>query len=125
MKLRHSVVLLALGSLLFATNLVAKDRPDYDALANSNASKSLPAAAQERSGKLVKHGAAMHIEQRLGVPTLLFASAAPGEGKTFCAVNYAASLALYGVRVHCVPSVHALDLGWFSIAITESHLYKL
>jgi hypothetical protein len=33
--------------------------------------------------------------------------------------------ALYGVRVHCVPSVHALDLGWFSIAITESHLYKL
>lgn len=33
--------------------------------------------------------------------------------------------ALYIERMHCVPILHALDLGRAAVASTASHLYKL
>ena len=75
MTMRRLVARFALTAFILATSLIAKDRPNYDALANSPESKDLSAEAKEKAEKLVKHGSMMQMEKRLGVPSFLFASA--------------------------------------------------
>jgi large repetitive protein len=81
MTLRRLVARFALTAFIFATSLIAKDRPNYDALANSPESKDLSADAKEKAEKLVKHGSTMQMEKRLGVPSFLFASAEAAQNK--------------------------------------------
>jgi len=81
MKMRRFAVLLAISTVVLAASLTAKDRPNYDALANSNASKDLSPEAKAKAEKLVKHGATMQVEKRLGVPSFLFANAESAQNK--------------------------------------------
>src|SRR5882724_2506244 len=82
MKMLRLVALLVVSAIVFAGNSIAKDRPNYDALANSNASKDLSPEAKDKAEKLVKHAATMQMEKRLGVPSFLFANAASAENKS-------------------------------------------
>ena len=75
MRMPRFVAGLALTAFVLASSLIAKDRPNYDALANSPESKDLSADAKAKAEKLVKHGTTMQMEKRLGVPNFLFASA--------------------------------------------------
>lgn len=81
MRMRSLAVLFAISVFVFAHNLFAKDRPNYDALENRSASKDLSPDAKEKAAKLVKHGSTMQVEKRLGVPSFVFANTASSQNR--------------------------------------------
>lgn len=66
-------LLIALSGLAVATTASAGKRPEYDILASS-ASKPVPANLKAQSAQFIRPGSALHVHERFGVPTFLWAS---------------------------------------------------